>query len=300
MLSKKRKQVVELVVQPMIVKESFDCCSDIVVVFGGLAYSPIDSFTAVMLKSSPFDMPLDTIEHPVGISVDIVGIEEGSCGRSCEEHGVCGTVLEENAVVRIRHVQILVDGSEESALAAYWIEDGIDRCHVGFLPRHLLKHWKEYDGRIAQIVEMYNDSENSAKRRKSQRNLGCCCAVLIDTVRYRVMYCGNNSKAATNATDNWTATSDDSDYSDSNSLTLTTTTTTKNPTAGMKTTGTTTSDNSNNSNNSNIISFTPTTTTTTTKNSTGGMKTTGTTTSDDSDNSNSISFTPTTTTTRKK
>jgi hypothetical protein len=32
--------------------------------------------------------------------------------RSCEEHGVYGSVLEENAVVRIRHVQILVDGSE--------------------------------------------------------------------------------------------------------------------------------------------------------------------------------------------
>ena len=32
--------------------------------------------------------------HPPGIQVDIVGIEEGSSGRSCEEHTVCGEVLE--------------------------------------------------------------------------------------------------------------------------------------------------------------------------------------------------------------
>ena len=65
--------------------------------------------------------------HPVGITIDFVGIEADNRGRSCEEHDVCGSVLEENAVVRIRHVQILVDGSEESTLAAYWIADGVDR-----------------------------------------------------------------------------------------------------------------------------------------------------------------------------
>jgi hypothetical protein len=63
------------------------------------------------------------------------GIEADNRGRSCEEHDACGSVLEENAVVRIRHAQILVDGSEESALAVYWIADGIDRCRVGFLQR---------------------------------------------------------------------------------------------------------------------------------------------------------------------
>ena len=84
--------------------------------------------------------------HPRGITVNIVGIEASGNGRSCEEHGVCGTVLEKNSVVRIRCVQVLVDGCEESALAAYWITDGIDHCHVGFLPRHLVTHWKDYDG----------------------------------------------------------------------------------------------------------------------------------------------------------
>ena len=44
--------------------------------------------------------------HPPGIQVDIVGIEEGSSGRSCEEHTVCGEVLEVDMVVRLRLIQI--------------------------------------------------------------------------------------------------------------------------------------------------------------------------------------------------
>jgi hypothetical protein len=133
--------------------------------------------------TSAAHLPLCTenIAHPTGVKVDIVGIAAGNHGRSCEEHDVCGRVLEENSVVRIRHVQILVDGNEESALAVYWIADGIDCCRVGFLQRHLLKHWKEYNGRLAQIVDMYKDSESPSKRRKNHRNMGCCQAVIIDT-----------------------------------------------------------------------------------------------------------------------
>jgi hypothetical protein len=145
-----------------------------------------DSFAAGMSDSTPTTSAvrpsLKTKVHPVGITIDIVRIEADNRGRSCEEHDVCGSVLKEDAVVRIRHVQIRVDGSEESALAVYWITDGIDRCRVGFLQRHLLKHWKEYDGKIAQIVDMYKDSESPTKRMKNHKNLGCCQAVIIDTV----------------------------------------------------------------------------------------------------------------------
>ena len=119
--------------------------------------------------------------HPCGITVEIVGIGRSDRGRSCEEHDVCGAVLQEDSVVRIRHVQILNEmGNEESALAVYWISDGIDRCRVGFLPRHLTKHWQLYDGHIAQVVDVYEGSESPTKRRKNTRNCGCCEAVLID------------------------------------------------------------------------------------------------------------------------
>ena len=64
--------------------------------------------------------------HPPGIVVEIVGTLMGDRGRSCEEHSVCGSVLEEDMVVRLWKVQILVDGFEETAIACYWVTDGIE------------------------------------------------------------------------------------------------------------------------------------------------------------------------------
>lgn len=107
--------------------------------------------------------------HPCGITVEIVGTARGDRGRSCEEHDVCGAVLQEDSIVRIRHVQIAGEetGTEEGALACYWISDGIDRCRVGFLPRHLLKQWRQCDGRIAQVVDVYEGSDSPTKKRKN-------------------------------------------------------------------------------------------------------------------------------------
>ena len=40
--------------------------------------------------------------HPPGILVEIVGIEKGDRGRLCEEHNVCGEVVEEDTLLRLR------------------------------------------------------------------------------------------------------------------------------------------------------------------------------------------------------
>jgi hypothetical protein len=65
----------------------------------------------------------------------------------------------------------LDDGKEESALAAYWVGDGIDRCLVGFLPRHLLKHANDYDGRLAQVLDMYAGSDSPFKATEECKEL---------------------------------------------------------------------------------------------------------------------------------
>ena len=41
-------------------------------------------------------------------------------------------------------------GQEESAIGAFWVTDGIDRCLVGFLPRHCLAHKGDFDANISQ------------------------------------------------------------------------------------------------------------------------------------------------------
>ena len=118
--------------------------------------------------------------HPSGILVDIVGINASDKGRSCEEHANCGSVLKIDTLVRFRSVQIWCDGQEEMALAVYWVTDGIDRCRVGFLPRHLLKHKEAYNGKLAQIVEFVAESNSPADRAKSHRCYGLCRAVLVE------------------------------------------------------------------------------------------------------------------------
>ena len=107
--------------------------------------------------------------HPSGILVDIVGINASDKGRSCEEHANCGSVLKIDTLVRFRSVQIWCNGEEETALAVYWVTDGIDRCRVGFLPCHLLKHKTAYNGKLAQIVEFVADADSPADRAKSHR-----------------------------------------------------------------------------------------------------------------------------------
>ena len=73
-------------------------------------------------------------------------------------------------------------GAEETAVAAYWVNDGIDHCRVGFLPRHLIRRAQFYDGKLVQVVAMLADSENPRQRQYSRHNLGACTAVMIDAV----------------------------------------------------------------------------------------------------------------------
>ena len=86
---------------------------------------------------------MSTVHHPTGMTIEIVGIEASNNGRSCHQHDVCGTLVEEDVVLRLRKVQILNSlGREVPAIAAYHVSDGIDQCHVGFtlspMPRYLM------------------------------------------------------------------------------------------------------------------------------------------------------------------
>ena len=139
--------------------------------------------------------------HPSGVVVDVVGINASNNGRSCECHTVCGSQLKEDMVVRFKAVQLeteAADGAnapaETPAIAVYVVSGGIDGCRVGFLRRHLIKHKNEYDGRLAQITEIFSDkSESPSDRAKHHRNSGCASAVLIEA-EYRESTSPPNSR----------------------------------------------------------------------------------------------------------
>ena len=119
-------------------------------------------------------------QHPWGRTIEIFGIESPTNGRSCEEHDVCGSVLQDDVVVRIRKVQVVIEEKEETAIAVFWVSDGADRCRVGYLPKFHVKHWKLLEGALAQIIEVYHeDSDSPTKRQQHHRNSGCAVAALI-------------------------------------------------------------------------------------------------------------------------
>ena len=126
--------------------------------------------------------PAAVATHPPGVVVEIVGTLMGDRGRSCEEHAVCGSVLEEDMVVRLRKVQVLVDGCEETAIACIWVTDGLDRCRVGFLMRHMVKHAARYDGALAQVTRVFSGDEKECgteERWMYHAKRGYCQATII-------------------------------------------------------------------------------------------------------------------------
>jgi hypothetical protein len=121
--------------------------------------------------------------HPTSIVVEIIGMEMSDQGRSCEEHlANCSKVMVNNVVVRLRKVQIMVEGREEMAIATVWINDGINRCHVGFLPRHMVAHANRYEGAVAQVIHIFSGDPtfcDSTERRMFHKIRGCCLAAII-------------------------------------------------------------------------------------------------------------------------
>ena len=120
------------------------------------------------------------VQHPWGHTIEIFGIESQTPGCSCEEHAICGSVLQDHVVVRLRKVQVLIEEKDETAIAAFWVSEGVDRCRVGYLPKFHVKHWKLLEGSLPQIIEVYHqESDSPTKRQKCRRNSGCAVAALI-------------------------------------------------------------------------------------------------------------------------
>jgi hypothetical protein len=101
----------------------------------------------------------------------------------CEEHTInCGRVLEEDVVVHLWKVQVVVDGREETAIAAVWVTNRINHCRVGFLKCHMVQHAMHFDGALVQVTCVFSSdpgSCDSAECRMNHHNRGCCLATII-------------------------------------------------------------------------------------------------------------------------
>ena len=120
--------------------------------------------------------------HPHGDTVEIVGVNSPTNGQSCEEHCICGEVVIEDVVLHLRKVKVQINQQEQSAIAAFWVSNGIDCCRIGYLPKAYVKNWKQYDGALVQVIEVYSaESDSPTKRQKFHRNHGLAVAVVISS-----------------------------------------------------------------------------------------------------------------------
>ena len=114
--------------------------------------------------------------RPTGMVLDVVGTARGDRGRNCDEHEICGEVLAEDVVVRLRREQILVPNKlgkgfkEETAYTVNWVTDGQDCCRVGFLPRAYVAQGGIFDGVLCQVVRIGNESDNDKNERAKVRH----------------------------------------------------------------------------------------------------------------------------------
>ena len=65
-------------------------------------------------------------------------------------------------------------------LTARWITDGIERCVLGHVAPRFLSQTSNLDGRVAQIVDIFDESSCRRKIEYSNEFQGVCRAVLID------------------------------------------------------------------------------------------------------------------------
>ena len=88
----------------------------------------------------------------------------------------------EDVVLHLRKVQVQINQQEQSAIAAFWVSDGIDRCRVGYLPKAYVKNRRQYDGALVQVIEVYSaESDSPTKHQKFHRNHGLAVAVVISS-----------------------------------------------------------------------------------------------------------------------
>ena len=105
--------------------------------------------------------------HPHGDTVKIIGVNSPTKRQSCEEHPIRSEVEIEDVVLHLRKVQVLINQQEQSVIAAFWVSDGIDHCRIGYLPKAYVKNWKQYDGALVQVVEVYSGDSDSLQSTRS-------------------------------------------------------------------------------------------------------------------------------------
>ena len=100
------------------------------------------------------------------MDLEIVGLLKDTNGRCCSMHSCCGEHLEPGDILRLVSCIVTIDGTVEPALKAVKVDEGIDTCTVGFVPRvqATLPKVVNHINKFVQVLEIYSDSKSPYKR----------------------------------------------------------------------------------------------------------------------------------------
>ena len=80
----------------------------------------------------------------------------------------------------VLQLQIRDAGKEETALAVYWMTNGVDSSWVGFVSQHLIKLMEKYNFVLVQIIDVFSAADDcNYRRQKVYKNDAFAIAVLI-------------------------------------------------------------------------------------------------------------------------
>jgi hypothetical protein len=116
--------------------------------------------------------------------LEIVGLHASSNGRSCSVHTCCGDFLKVGDLLRLQKCVVTIEGQINDAIKCVRIIDGTDSCTAAFVPRSMVKNVKietKLDT-FVQVLELYDDSENTHKRRKSHQNKGMAGCIFLAAI----------------------------------------------------------------------------------------------------------------------
>lgn len=134
------------------------------------------------------------------ISVDVVGVDSKTNGRCCNQHDICGRSLRIGDILFTEwSMQRAIDldcddllqpiDNLEEVVKVYKVdEDGIARCHVGYLKKRLFYPFggaDQFDSLYLRLLVDYRRSVNEYERSRSQQSLGICnCAIVRDDTSF--------------------------------------------------------------------------------------------------------------------
>lgn len=122
-----------------------------------------------------------------GDLIHIVGTNIGDRGHNCAAHSqYCGSVLCVDDWVLFRFIPLDAEGLDEDAIEVRRIVQGQVTCCVGFLQRTYVRYFEQYNGKFAQVREIWSANDESATQRSMfHHNHGCCIAGIMGPKKVR-------------------------------------------------------------------------------------------------------------------